>query len=64
MTHDDIKAGLVVAANGSHQEQARATRHIVEAASAPIANATDAGSTQARLNDLLAALRAKGLIRT
>ena len=60
----DMKASLSVAATGSHEEQARVTRHIVEAASAPIADATDAGSTQARLNDVLAALRAKGLIET
>lgn len=63
MKHSDLKASLTVAGNGSHEEAARVTRHLVEAGSAPIANATDAESTQARLNDLLAALRTKGLLR-
>lgn len=51
----DIESGNVIKVNGTQ---------VLTGQQAAIANATDAASTQARLNDLLAALRTHGIIAT
>lgn len=63
LTEADVEGALTNVSFGSAQLQINGTK-VIGAQGAAVANATDAASGIARLNDLLARLRAHGLIAT